>query len=258
MNTRFVSNGAMQTIDQFKHFQFGNAQCSIPYFNNKTARNRIALPAFVGKGAPREIYDEVQAIALKNRMQMNSISDEYLKKILVDNNIGIDCSGFVYHILNRESIERHRGSLEKKISFVNCSGVLGKIRCRLRPRQNCDVSTFANTKNSHAILIKDVSPGDIITMTHNDGEKESDHILAIYKVDYQNFEPTTIYFVHAVSYREDGLYGSGIREGQISIINISGDIISQQWTEDNVSNDQNKIFTRAQKAKTEIRRLNWF
>lgn len=230
--------------------------CSISYFNNKTTRARGGLRVIIGKGSPKEIFEEVEDITVKNHIAINALTDDSLKQLLADNNIGIDCSAFAYYVLNAESEEKKKGHLDKHISFTDCRGVFGKIRCSFRPIENCNVATFANDKNSRVIPIKEMEPGDIITMKSE--ENNRDHILVIHQIEYQNFIPTIIHYSHAIAYPEDSPYVSGIRQGEIQIISPEKDITEQRWAEDGKENNTNQLFIRAQKSKTEVRRLRWF
>ncbi len=257
MNTLTLSQSALTTIDQYRHFKIGTAVCSVPYFNNKTIGQRMALRVNIGKGSPKDIFEETESFLIKNHIPHSALSDESLKEILVDNNLGIECSGFVYQVLNIENHELGKGSLDRHLTFVNCRGIVGKIRCSLRPIENCDVSTFAHDKNSRPIIIKETKPGDIITMTSGQEGNERDHILLIHQIEYQNSVPTKIHYTHAVAYPEDGQYGTGIKQGLIEILKSDGSITEQQWTENSNANLANQIFNRAQKSKTEIRRLKW-
>ncbi len=274
MNTKTLSSRATSIIDQYLNFRVGNPVCSIPYFNNKTVKARGSFRAYGGKGSPKDIFDEIQSIVLKAHIDLNLVSNESLKKLLTDNNLGIDCSGFAYYILNAESEDRGKGKIDKHISFVNCHSLIAKIRCSLRPIENCDVSTFAHDKNSKIIPLTEIQPGDIITMLESGGNEsrnegqtftkpfanptnERDHILVVHQVEYQNFVPYKIHYSHAVAYPEDGVYGSGIKQGTIEILDTSKPITDARWTENEKQDDSNRIFVRAKKSKTELRRLKW-
>ncbi len=265
MNTKILSERSLSVIDQYLHFKVGAAVCSIPYFNNRTIRARAALRAFIGKGSPKDIFEEVQTVTVKNHISTESLADESLKKILVDNNLGIECSGFAYYVLNAENEERGKGSLDKHITFIKCIGFIGKIRCSLRPVENCDVATFAHDANSRSIPLNEIQPGDFIAMTGSASDSsenrvpgERDHILVIHQVQYQNFIPTKIHYSHAIAYPEDGIYGSGIRQGEIEIFDPQKSLTEAMWTENHKTSQDNNLFIRAQKSKTEIRRLRWF
>lgn len=255
MNTKTLTHRAFSVIAQYEHFTLEQAVCSVPYFNNKVTRSRASLRTLVGKGSPKDIHEELLGILIKNHVDQKEIGDESLKRILTDNNIGIDCSGFAYYILNAESEERNKGPLDKHLHFVNCHGLFGKIRCALRPVENCDVRTLADNKNSRAIPIQDAQPGDIISMLSGPDESDRDHILVIYQIEYQNFVPTKIHYTHAVAYPSDGIYGTGIKKGIIQIADISKDLVSQLWTENEKTGQDNILFVRATKSTTELRRL---
>jgi hypothetical protein len=255
MNSKTLSQPALSIIDRYLNFTVGPASCSVPYFNNKTKLSRLALRVNVGKGSPIDILEEIQSLIIKAHIATDSLTTESLKKVLVDQNIGIDCSGFAYHILNAESVETKKMSLKKRLSFVNCRTLFDQIRCVLRPVENCDVVTFADTVNSSIIALTDIQPGDIITMLDNSAEGERDHILVIHQVDYQNSAPTKIHYSHAVAYPEDGVYGTGIKQGTIDIIDPNKAITEQSWTENGKTGDANRIYLRAQKSTTEARRI---
>lgn len=265
MNTKTLTNHALAVIDQYLNFKVGPASCSIPYFNNKTTLKRASLRANVGKGSPQDIFDEVQSLLIKSHVSVDSLTAESLKKVLADQNLGIDCSGFAYYVLNAESIELKKGGLDKHISFINCHGLLGKMRCSLRPIENCDVATLAHDRNSSLVTIKDILPGDIITMTGEDGvavsdksistQTERDHILVIHQAEYQNFAPVKIHYSHAVAYPEDGIYGTGIKQGVIEITDTNKPITEAIWTENGTQGEANRICARAKKSKTEVRRI---
>jgi hypothetical protein len=258
MNTKTLSQRALSIIDQYLDFKIGAASCSIPYFNNKTIRARAALRVNVGKGSPREIFEEVTSLLLKDHVDQSTLTGELLKKTLTDNNIGIDCSALAYHILNAESEELKKGRLDKHIHFVNCRGLIGKIRCALRPIENCDVATFAHDKNSTAISIKEAQPGDIIAMIGGPDNSDRDHILLIHQIEYQNFIPTNIRYTHTLAYPEDGVYGTGIKQGTIEIIDADKPITEQAWIENGKKGESNRLFVRAQRSQTSLRRLNIF
>ena len=257
MNTKTLSTRALSIIDQYIHFRVGTAVFSVPYFNNKITRTRAAMRVVAGKGSPKEIFDETQSLLIENRMDKNTLSGESLKNILVDKNIGIDCSGFAYYVLNAESEELGRGPLDKHISFINCRGLLGKMRCSLRPVENCDVATLADDKNSHVIPLKEVRSGDMITMIGGSEADDREHVLVIHQVEYQNFIPIKIHYSHAIAYPEDGLYGNGVRQGSIEINEIEKTIADQKWVEEGREGEKNRLHSRAKISRTDIRRLNW-
>ncbi len=243
MNTKLLSQEALDIINQYKNFQIGNAICSIPYFNNKTKGIRGGLRVEVGKGSPKDIFDEVKQKAFEQKVDTKLFTSDTLKKFLVDNNIGIDCSGFAYYVL---------AIPDKYLHFPFAKGILGKLKAKIRPIENTDVATLAHDKNSKVIPVSKVQVGDMITMINN---IERDHILIINQIEYQNFLPTTIHYVHAVAWPTDGEYEHGIHEGTIEVLNNEKLIIDQKWVENGKIGDENYTFARGQKSLTELRRL---
>lgn len=260
MNTKTLSSRAASVIDEYMHIKVGDAVTSVPYFNNKTTNKRAGLRTYIGKGSPKDIFDEMESIIVKEHLSNSSLADESLKKILVDNNIGIDCSGFAYYVLGAESIENKKGQLDKHLKFIRCKGLIGKIKCSLRPVENCDVATFRDDRNSRVINLENIAPGDFIAMTNSDdpSDNERDHIIVIYQVEYQNFKPFRIHYVHAAAYPEDGLYGTGVRQGEIEIFDTNSPIVTGRWTEGGKTKENNRLFVRASRSNTEIRRLRWW
>ncbi len=248
MNTKTISPRALSIIDQYKNFSVGTASCSIPYFNNKTIRARGALRAYVGKGSPKDIYEEVTASLTKEHVETGVLTSESLKKYLTDKNIGLDCSGLAYYILNAESEELGKGRIDKHLHFTNCGGLFGKIRCALRPVENCSVTTFSDNKNSRLILQKDICPGDFISMISRTNDR--DHMLIVHQVEYQNFLPIKIHYTHTIAYPENGVYGTGLKQESIEIVSPEKDIIDCLWSEE-------KLHAKLTNYKVEIRRLNW-
>ena len=259
MEVKTLSQKALKVINDYSNFTIGNASCSVPYFNNKKIKNRAGLRAQIGKGRAQEIREELEIILKKNKIDLEQISNENLKKILVDNNIGIECSGFVFHVLDAEAQSRNLGSIARKIHFINCRGFVGQIRCAIRPIENCDVSTFASDKNSLIIETKSILPGDIITMMSEDKDLMRNHILIIKEVEYQDNIPKSFSYAHAIAYREDCIYGSGIRQGKIVLTYPNADLQGQEWLpEHNTSTNLLKNYKN--KYKIEIRRprfLSW-
>ncbi len=257
MDSKTLSPQAMGVIDQYLHFKLGSGVCSVPYFNNKTTRSRSALNALVGKGSPKEIYEEAETHIFKSHIKTDDITNEGLKKLLADRNIGIDCSALAYYILDAESQAQGKGALKKNLNFIQAKGIKGFIASRTHPARLADVATFVDDQNSRPVELHEAIAGDIITMMDSSEAGERNHILIIHRIDYTGAVPSKLYYSHAVAYPEDGLYGSGVRQGEIEISKAGEPITLQKWTEAGKEGPDNRIFTRVQKSKTELRRLKW-
>lgn len=249
MNNSSLQSQALSVIDAYMHFKFGQGETNMPYFNNKTSRRRGAFRAKIGKGSPQEIADELKSIVIKNHIDINSINNETLKKILLENDLGMDCSGLVFHILDAQNLAISGKPLSKIISFPEIKGLFSSFRAKKRPAENCDVANFAHNQNSTVIKIDQTKPGDIITMIDKNGKKSRNHIVIVHSINKESGLVKTINYTHTVAYAEDGLYGTGIRQGVIEITNSQDDITNQKW-------DDPKLLQRAKESFTELRRLN--
>ena len=128
----------------------------------------------------------------------------------------------------------------------------------MRPIENTGVTTLAHDSNSKSLATKQAEPGDIITMVSEEENGKRNHILVIHQIEYQNFIPTTLHYTHAIAWPSDGEYGHGVREGSVEILDLNKPLIEQKWIELGKEGFENYTFTRAQKSRTELRRLNWF
>jgi hypothetical protein len=307
MNTRLTSEKALTVIDQYLHFRYDGATTNVPYYNNSRKAVRAGLRGALGKGSPRDIFDETDIAMAREKISKSGgnagmmpsrgaiqgaiaggsfipdkLSDSALKHFLVDHTIGIDCSGFVYYVMNAEFSAQNKGSIDRHLAFPYVKGIFGKLRAKMRPAENADVATFAHAKNSRVIALNETKPGDIIVMVDDNqdvGEKNKqkkiidrnnrDHILFIHQVDYQNFVPIAIYYSHSVAWPSDGTYDHGVRQGKIEILDIKKPLTEQKWIEAEKIGEggvtktdpsmtavsENYTFTHALKARTEIRRM---
>ncbi len=269
MNSKLISEKAMTVIDQYLHFKVGGAVIAVPYYNNNHKKIRAALRATTGKGSPKDIFDETEILLVKEGPKNGAIqggaykpgviTSETLKHFLVDQDIGIDCSGFAYYVLNAESSARGKKTIDRHLKFPFSKGFIGKIRSKMRPAENAGAKTFASDKNSHIIPLNEILPGDFITMiTPPNATENRDHIIIVTQVEYQNFIPTTIHYTHSIAWTTDGEYNHGVRTGTITVSDINKPIAEQIWEENEKTGPENYTSARALKSVTELRRLNWF
>ena len=253
-----LSQSALGVIAAYESLTFGKTTVTCPYFNNKRSRVRGALRVLIGKGTPKEIQQETMLMGLRQHVDVKKFSADDLKKFLVDNNLGIDCSGFVYHVLDAHVRATKKTLLRKTLRFPFAKNPLRKLLTLLRPVENTNVQSLAHDKNSNTVPVSDIQPGDMIAMVESKQVGNPDHIVLITDVVSDDTgSPTALQYVHALNWSTDGQYNHGVRRGQITITNVDADILAQEWTEDKKKNDNgNETYLRAADAqRTEIRRL---
>lgn len=238
-----LSPKTLQIIHHYESLQFGDKQISTPYFNNRRQKMRGGLRVLVGKGTPEEIVEEATIFSLREHIDLENLSADDLKKYLVDHNLGVDCSGFVYHVLNEEIQYRYGKALKSFIKFKNNS-LFRRLLIKFRTAENINVKIFADEENSVLIALNDVMPGDIITIIGSNKVGNPDHILLIKSVDKNNLT-----YIHAFKAPSDGKYNHGIKHGEIKIIDFTKSIQEQDWR------DKELFLFLSGAEKIDVRRL---
>ncbi len=250
-----LSSDAKKVIASY--LSLPSLEVATPYYNNRRHEIRGGLSVLSGKGTPEEIAEEAELFSIREKLDLAALAKPERNKFLVDHHLGIDCSGFVYHVLDAESIGRGKGPLRSHISFHHRS-FLRRLIAHLRPAQNAGAVTFAQEANSTEVLLIDAQPGDFIVMTHSDNARAFDHIILITNIE-KAATHTTITYTHSIAWPSDGLYGHGVRTGTITVTDPLIKIADQLWEENGKTGTENYTYQRALKAETtSIRRLNWF
>lgn len=246
-----LSQPALEIINSYLKLPFPNHNVTCPYFNNRRIKLRGGLRAVVGKGSPEDIVEEATIVSLREKMDLNKLSDAELKKFLIDNHLGIDCSGLVYHILNAEMKARGLGSLHKVLKRPWFKNPIRKLLVKLRPMENTGVGTFNHEVNSTEVSLKNLQAGDLIILMSAGPRQDYNHILLITTVN-QNGQQSAIcnlQFVHSFQYPTDGQYNHGVRQEKIEITDVNKNILEQNWSE-----PQMKEYTKTAK-EVKIKRL---
>lgn len=247
-----LSPEATQIIAEYLALPFSGRTVNTPYFNNQRSKVRAALRVLVGKGTPAEIVEEAHIISLRDKLDLTAFTDSELKKWLVEQNLGVDCSALAYYILQAEIHARGLGSLRKKMVFPGVTNIFRKLIVRLRPAENTDVTTLASDRNSHTVTLAKIAPGDMIILWRTGLEHKLNHVLIVHEVTGQH-----IFYTHTLRWSKEGKYDHGVRQGMITITDPNAPLVAQQWTEKKCVGVDNETWQHAQWAeKIELRRLH--
>lgn len=249
MPAKTLSQSALDVIDLFQNLTIGNKSVRCPYFNNRRNKLRAALRVLVGKGSPKEIAEEAHIISLKEKKNLKRLNEEELTIFLVDHNLGIDCSAFVYYILDAELKAQRKSGMRNAVSAQSSFNPLRKIIQNIRHIENINVAALAHDKNSTEVKLKDVQPGDMVVMLDAGQNHDRDHVLLVYKVDYANDLPKKVYYAHTFQWSTEGKYNHGVRTGTIEITDAKGKLLDQNWTEKRKAGKENETFVHAGSAK---------
>ncbi|MFA5175162.1 MAG: hypothetical protein WC430_01925 [Patescibacteria group bacterium] len=248
-----LSPRAEQLITEYLNLPFpGVIGARCPYFNNTRSKQRAQLGVLIGKGNPRDIVEETQIIAAQYRAkEILSSTPEKIREFLINNNLGIECSGFVTRVLSAHFRETAGVNLIEKLFIVSPKHFLRWLITKLRPIENINVNVYTNDKNTEKIKWRDARAGDVIIFLGTNSRYNRNHIILITEKTDQ-----TAKYVHARAWASEGKYGHGVCEGEIKNANPTGEILEQTWVEKNKIGSENETYLEAVQAKTvEIRRI---
>lgn len=214
---------AKDAIRSYMELQLDGKLVQCPYFIN--SKRRKDLRAMVGKGTSEEIIMEAKIWEKLKGIDFETMSPSEIKDFLKSRGLGIDCSGFVVHVLDAWYKNETGKHIWSKLKLMQ-SGILSWLRYKLRPVENLGANTLTSDVNSESININDVKPGDVIRSKWK--KVGTHHIQLVSKVEIEDGKVTLIEYTHATPY-----YGetSGVRVGQIRIIDPSKPLYDQEWLE---------------------------
>ncbi len=263
-----LSPKSQQLIHDYLNLPFsGISGVRCPYFNNARLHQRGQLRVLIGKGTPKEIVEEAKVIStqyhagifdktgnccIHNEHTGTPVTNENIRKFLIDNNLGVDCSGFVSQVLRVHFKETKKIDFVKKLYIISPKNILRWLISKLRPIESISVNTYANNVNTTVITdITQIEPGDLIAMLETGPQNKRNHILLI-----TNNDGRTINYVHSRAWSSEGNCGHGVAEGKIIISNPDKNILEQEWIEKDCAGDKNETYVEAKNARLlEIRRL---
>ncbi|TSC84886.1 MAG: Uncharacterized protein G01um101413_270 [Parcubacteria group bacterium Gr01-1014_13] len=263
-----LSPSALKTIHDYFNLPFiGVSGVRCPYFNNARLGQRGQLKVLIGKGTPEEIVEEAKIVSIQYRANVfdkngvfNAHVDhpaqheqaECIRQFLVDNNLGVDCSGFVTNVLQKHFQETKGIDFVKKLFVTSKKNFLRWIISRLRPVEQISVAVYANNKNTSVINdLKTVQPGDLVVALKTGPNKNYNHILLVEEIDGNKIK-----YAHARTWSSEGKYGHGVSQGTITITNPKKGLLEQVWEEKNKTGEDNETYLEAKQAEVlEIRRI---
>ncbi len=245
-----LSNQTKKLIADYLFLPLGRG-CQTPYFNNKRRGTRGGLRALVGKGTPQEIIEEARIFALRDKVSIDLIDEKALKAFLASHDLGIDCSGLVYHLLDTELKATKKSKLSRLIHYK--ASWLRTFINTLRPAENINVSTLNLSENTKEISIAEIEPADLIVILNTGPKKTYNHVLFVTEIENKN-NTKMIHYIHSYAWPSDGLTGTGVRTGTITLTGTK--LIDGIWEEQGVIGEQNYTHINAKEAESvSVRRI---
>ncbi len=104
-----------QAYDQFM-LPLGGKRIPTPYRRNEFGSYQKLGPEFQGKSSPEVLTKTTEKLAEAENFDLDKTSVEEIRRFMVNHKLGIDCSGFVYRLLDH---------LTKKIGLGNLQEAAG-------------------------------------------------------------------------------------------------------------------------------------
>jgi hypothetical protein len=177
---------------------------------------------FAGKGTASQIVKSLLHAAKKTGFDLHTANTSQIKAFMIKEGIGVDCSGFVYNVVNQLLLEKGLGSLDTKI--LRFSGVIGKIERALLSKnrvRRSSADTLTNNLNTVPIeKVSDIRAGDVIRLTPLDWKGK--HVLLVVAVTARY-----IFYAHSsANTQQDGPHISFIK-----ILDSQKSLQEQEWVE---------------------------
>ena len=184
--------------------------------DSATLRRQV-IPAYLdinGQPAPYYVHDAHRAFnffpprALIGKGSPDEIRSALARGWASQRPIGIDCSGFVCHVL---------AASQPIITLIRhpASSLLTQLRFYLRPIENCSVHVLIHPVNAQIIpAVRAIRPWDLIHI----GDR---HILIV-----DDVQQDLITYAHASE------TGKRVMRGSIQITTPSQSLVDQNWADD--------------------------
>lgn len=222
MNT--IPPSVQQAIEHYKNLRIGSKTVRCPYYRNpRSGKGRWGLNAYSGKGSWQEIEEELKIIEKLEGKNLDALSEDQVRDIMKKRHLGVECSGFIAHILDAWTRSARGKRIFHVLKFPG-RGLYHGIAVWLRPFTHIDVSTLAHPDNAQEFSdIREIGAGDLIRFN-----TDIDHAILVTRVERDALgAPMRIGYVHSV--REET--GEGIKEGLITMQAPDGGLKAQLWQE---------------------------
>ncbi len=194
---------------QYTHLPIGEKEIRCPYW-----RNRLTLGItgpFGGKGRPEQIIEATRLAAKKAAVNLNQMSGEEILAFMKRKKIGVDCSGFVFWLL--DSLDKEKGGPGLAEKFPHFPGTL--------PQRQASAEKLTGESLSTPIKVDQVRVGDMIRL---DGGK---HIAIVIKIEKELGKVKEIEYVHS----SERTTIAGVHSGKIKVIDSQKKLEEQEWEE---------------------------
>jgi len=206
-----TSKALQDLFYEYTHLPIGRKKIVCPYWINKT-KLRIFGP-YGGKGTPEQIVLATEAEAKKEGLDLDKMTKREILNFMRERRIGVDCSGFVFWMLNAFDLEKGGNGIADDIP--ESEGRFLEARA--------SVKMLTNEKVSFPIeRVSDIRVGDMIRLKRG---KHVAIVLSLEKDALGNLK--RVVYTHSSDLTEV----SGVHSDVIEIIKKGKELKEQRWLE---------------------------
>jgi len=222
MLTDETSKALQEIFDSYTRLSIDGKEIVCPYWMNNLEKG-IYGP-LGGKGKPLEIVQAVVRESKRENIDLNTFSPEEILLFMKMKGIGVDCSGFVFWMLNEFDIEKGGNGISDDIP-----GAKGLFT------QRASVKMLTNENLCRLINISaDIKVGDMLQI------RRGKHIAIIFSIVKEDGVVKEITYAHCSSGKYTKI--SGVHLGKIIITDSSKGLEYQKWEETTPEGDSYKKY----------------
>lgn len=218
---RGTSQALQKLFAKYTHLPLGGKEISCPYWRNDLKRGIFGPGG--GKGRPEEIVEITEQEAKKEGLDLGKMNEEEIISFMEKSRIGIDCSGFVFWMM--DVLDKEKGGHGITDDIPGCQG---KFLCR------ANVKMLTSEEVTLPIeKVKDIRVGDIIRLH---GGKHVTIVIRVIRgqpkicpdgAGQELGEVREIEYAHSSGLTET----SGVHSGRIIITDPDFGLEKQTWQE---------------------------
>lgn len=231
-----TSKALQDLFYSYTHLLIGGKEVVCPYWMNNLEKG-IYGP-IGGKGTPKQIEEITASEAEKEKVDLFKMNAEEVVLFMRMKKIGVDCSGFVFWML--DALDREKGGNGIGDDIPDSRGKVVEYRANTMMLTESKVSFPVAT-------VSEVKPGDIIRM------RRGKHIAIILSIFYEKDKMIKLEYAHSSGNIHTKV--SGVHKAEIFVINQDLKLEQQEWSEDDNQGKKYKECLFSQEGDG-IRRLN--
>jgi len=203
---------------RYTHLSLGGKKIVCPYWMNNLEKG-IYGP-IGGKGRPEEVVNAVKEAAKEEKIDLNRMPAEEIVLFMKAKRIGVDCSGFVFWML--DELDKEKGGNGIANDIPGAEGKVIKARANTRMLTDDKVSLPVEK-------VKEIKVGDMIRM------RRGRHVAIVLSVERN---PSGI--IKSIEYAHSSNAGtkvSGVHKAAIKIVDSNKGLREQKWLERTINEE---------------------